>query len=318
MLSKFIPKKEQIENSDLGFGRVVSESSTDRLINKDGSFNVQRKGLHFFSSLHIYHSLLTMSWPRFLILASLGYFILNLFFALLYTLLGTHSLFGPPDEIYINPFVRAFFFSVQTSTTIGYGHILPHGILTNILVTLESFIGLMGFAILTGMLFARFSRPVAQIIYSKHAIIAPYQDISAFEFRIVNSKSNQLYNVQARVTFSIMMQTDNPKNSRKYYPLHLERNNVPFFPLSWTIVHPIDEKSPLNNMTHEHMLENNAEFLVLVSGTDDTFNQTILSQTSFKADEIVFNAKFKDIYTHQEPGRRISIDISKLNDIIKL
>ena len=317
MLSKFIPRKEQTENSDLGFGRIVSESSTDRLINKDGSFNVHRKGLRFFGSLHIYHTLLTMSWTRFLILASLGYFTLNLFFALLYTLLGSNSLFGPPDDINMNPFIRAFFFSVQTSTTIGYGHILPHGFMTNVLVTLESFIGLMGFAILTGMLFARFSRPVAKIIYSKNAIIAPYHDNTAFEFRIVNSKSNQLYNVQAQVTFS-MMQTINQKTSRRYFPLHLERNNVPFFPLSWTIVHPIDDKSPLYNVTHEQMIKDNAEFLVLVSGTDDTFNQTVLSQTSYKADEVIYQAQFKDIYKHESHGKQISIDISKLSDIVKL
>lgn len=311
---KNIPKSD---SSDLGFGRVVSEESHLRLINKDGSFNVKRKGLNFFTSLSIYHSLLTMDWWKFIGLASLGYIFINIFFAFVYLIFEPGALEGTQAATFIAKFLRAFFFSVQTSSTIGYGHVFPESVSANFIVALESFIGLLGFAIITGLLFARFSRPNAKILFSENAVVAPYHNITAFEFRIANARKNQIIELQAQLTFSKMEKAGNHL-IRRYYRLDLERDKVPFFPLTWTIVHPIDENSPLKNITQNELMESQAEFLILLTGTDDTFNQTVHSRFSYRADEIIFSAKFSNIFEYGKDGHHIIVDVGRLSEIIKV
>lgn len=305
------------ESTDLGFGRVVSEESHLRLINKDGSFNVKRKGLNFFTSLSIYHSLLSMAWWKFIGLASLGYLILNIAFAFIYVIFEPGALKGSEAATFFDEFLRAFFFSVQTSSTIGYGHIFPESVSANFIVAFESFAGLLGFAIITGLLFARFSRPNAKILFSENAIIAHYRDITAFEFRIANARKNQIIELQAQLTFS-RMEKAGDHFIRRYYRLHLERDKVPFFPLTWTIVHPIDQDSPLKNITQNELVKSQAEFLILLTGTDDTFNQVVHSRFSYRGDEIVFRAKFSNIFEYGKDGHHITVDVGRLSNIEKL
>lgn len=306
-------KNKQEETQELGFGSAVSETNRGRLINKDGSFNVHREGLNFFTSLSMYHHLLTTTWPRFIGWASLGYFLMNLVFAFAYLLFGKTALGGFKSGDFLDELSQAFFFSVQTSSTIGYGHITPVSNGANILVTLESFTGLLGIALVTGLVFARFSRPTANILFSKNALISPYKDISGFMFRIANARKNQLIELSAQLHFSHIV-VENGKQSRKIHRLELELKKIPFFPLTWTIVHAIDKKSPLYRVSPEQLVESNAEFLILLTGLDDTFNQTVFSRSSYKAEEVIFGAKFRRIYNQAQQNGPVVVDLGQLND----
>lgn len=310
------PVNPEEQNRDLGFGSVVTRKSRRRLLNRDGSFNVQRTGLRFRETLNAYHYLLTISWTRCIAFLVIAYLVLNSLFGVAFLLCGPDALVGAQDHL-DSPFLRAFFFSVQTFATIGYGGIAPAGLAANVLVTIEALVGLLSFALATGILFARFSRPTAQILFSKNAVIAPYRDITAFEFRIANQRKNQIIELEAKVLFS-RVEPKSGEYYRRFHQLALERQKVVFFPLSWTIVHPIDEKSPLYGLTEADLRATEAEFLVLLSGIDETFSQTVHSRSSYKADELVFNAKFADIFKYPEGDEPLKIDIGHLHEIEKL
>ena len=294
---------------DLGFGAVVARESRERLLNKDGSFNVERRGRGFLASISPYHALITMPWRAYFALVVVAYLLTNLLFAAAYELCGPGALEVAGRRTM--SFLEAFFFSVQTLATIGYGRIAPVGLAANVLVTLESLVGLLGFALATGILFARFSRPMADVVFSHNAIIAPYRDRQAFEFRIANRRRNEVLEVQAEVVFS---RIEGEERMRRFYVLPLEREKVVFFPLSWTVVHAIDEKSPLHGLTQRDLADSDAEFLVLLTGIDEGFSQTVLTRSSYKPEEIVWNAKFTNIFRRARDGR-LSIDVSRIHEI---
>jgi inward rectifier potassium channel len=243
----------------------------------------------------------------------LSYFLLNVLFASGYMLCGPGALDGSSTTTFSQRFLDAFFFSVQTLATIGYGKMSPSGLASNILVAVEALAGLFGFALATGLLFARFSRPTAKIKFSEKAVVAPYRDITGFMFRIVNERKNQIIELAATVTFS-KMELQNGRQIRRFYRLNLERDKVTFFPLNWTIVHPIDEKSPLYGVTEKDLKETDAEFAILLSGIDEIFSQTVHSRSSYKFDEVVVGAKFRDMFLPTENGAA-RIDIRLLSDI---
>jgi inward rectifier potassium channel len=302
-------------NRDLGLGMRVVQESRERFLNPDGSFNVRRHGLSFIRSLNMYHWLLTISWPVFFLLIALSYFVVNLLFAGGYLLCGHDALQGTGDPTLGGRFFDAFFFSVQTVATIGYGHLIPIGLAANLLVTLEALVGLLGFALATGLLFARFSRPDARIIFSRNAIVAPYRGITALEFRIANSRSSQLINVRATVSIS-MKEIVNSAPVRMFHPLTLERETVVFFPLHWVIVHPIDEDSPLAGMTKEQFDATDAEILILLTAVDETFSQTVHTRSSYKYHDVLWGVRFSDIF-HPSSDGKISIDLRRLHDTEK-
>ncbi len=304
------------EERDLGFGSVVARESRQRLLNRDGSFSVTRTGLGFWAMINPYHALLTMSWMKFLSLAAGFYLLVNALFACGYLLCGPGALQGPQDGRIHSEFLRAYFFSVQTLATIGYGHISPAGLEANLLVTVESLVGLMGFALVTGMLFARFSRPTAKILFSNTAVIAPYRSITAFEFRIANQRSNQIVELEARVLYSRLEMSEG-RRVRRFYDLNLERQKVIFFPLSWTIVHPIDEASPLSGVTDQDLRASDAEFLILLTGIDETFSQTVHARSSYKPHEVAWNARFADIFKRPEKEGPLTIDVGRIHQIEK-
>ncbi len=301
-------------NKDLGLGSRVAQQSRVRFLNRDGSFNVLRKGFSFFRSQNIYHALLSMSWLKYQAIIIIYYFVANIFFASAYLLCGEDALHGSQAVTPTEKFFEAFFFSVQTLATIGYGKISPNGFITNILVTIEALVGLLGFALITGLLFARFSRPTAKILYSKNAIIAPYHGSTAFEFRVVNERSNQLIEVAATVVLS-RLEIVEGKPQRKFYPLTLEREKVMFLPLHWVIVHPITSSSPLFGVTKKDFDASDAEFLILITGVDETFSQTVHSRSSYKHHEVEWGVKFADMYQPTNGDSRISIDLRKIHDI---
>jgi len=294
---------------DLGFGAVVSQSRR-RLLNRNGTFNVVREGLSPLTSLSLYHDLLEISWPRFLGLLVASYLLINALFAAGYVACGPGALAGARAVTLAGRLLEAFFFSVHTFATIGYGTISPRSLGANFLVLVESLVGLLGFALATGILFSRFARPIARILFSRRAVIAPYRGITAFEFRIANARSNQLIEVEAKVLLSWFR-----SGNREFIPLRLEREKVVFFPLSWTIVHPIDRESPLSGVMPEQLAAWDAEFLILLTGIDETFAQTVHSRSSYTADEIVWGARFANLFNPPTPDGTLSIDIGRLHAI---
>ena len=314
-LPQNLPAEE--ESKDLGFGAVVTKESRQRFVNRDGSFNARRAGLAFWTSLSPYHLLLTVSWGKFLGLTTLYFVLLNLVFALAYLACGEGALAGATDDYLPSSFWRAFFFSVHTFATIGYGNISPVGMAANLIVVVESLAGLLATALITGVIFARFSRPTAKIVFSNQAVIAPYKDITGFMFRITNARKNQLINLEAKVSLSLYVQGNGPTN-RRFYQLKLERSRVDLFPLSWTVVHPIDEESPLSGYTPEQLSQADAEFVILLTGLDESISQTVHTRSSYKHHEIVWNAKFSNLYEPLVDGEPITIDVSKIHDIEKL
>jgi len=300
------------EFRDLGLGTKVS-NQTQRMINRDGSFNVKRRGLPFFQSLSVYHTLISTSWLKFNLLLVASFVGVNGLFAILYVLTGFEHLLGANGVGLVSRFSEAFFFSTQTFTTVGYGRISPDGFLANTIATFESMSGWLYFAMAAGLFYGRFSRPHARIIFSKHAIVAPYRGGSAFEFRIANERNNQLIEVEAQVLLA-RREHQNGQMKRVFYPLALERTQVTFFPLTWTVVHPIDESSPLLGATKESLAESDAEFLILLKAFDDTFSQTVHARSSYKHDEVIVGAKFGTIYGMDASGKT-TVDLHRINDV---
>ncbi len=323
MISRVQPLSEQ-DLRDLGFGAVVSRESQQRLLNRDGSFNVERKGLGLLESLSPYHLLLTMPWWLFALLGVGWYFLANVVFALAYLACGSQALVSTSPGISQHPFWRAFFFSVETVSTIGYGNIVPVSLAANVIVAIEALAGLAGFAIVTGLLFARISRPTANVLFSSHAVVAPYQGITALEFRVANARSNELIEVNAKVVVSRFEQVDGA-HTRRYYPLKLERDGVVFLPLTWTVVHPIDEDSVLHGLTAESLRNSNLEILVLLKAFDETFSTIVQTRTSYTFDDIVWGARFADAFMAHAAERfasrsrkngKVAVDM-RLFDIIE-
>jgi inward rectifier potassium channel len=284
------------------------------LLNKDGSPNVKRIGLPFFNTANNYHTLITMSWTKFWLMVLSGYLAMNILFAFIYMSFGPNGLDGSSGSTSsLSHFWDAFFFSAQTISTVGYGHISPKGMGTNSIAALESMMGLLTFALATGLLYGRFSRPSAQIVYSKNILVAPYQETGrGLMFRLANLRRNILVDLEIEIIFSYN-ETVNGKPQRRFYPLELERKSVSILTMNWTIVHPIDASSPLAEMSHQELIDSEAAFAILLRAFDDTFSQTVHSRTAYQAREIVWGAKFKPIFDRADDGR-IVLDLSRINE----
>ncbi|MEE8446253.1 MAG: potassium transporter, partial [Gemmatimonadota bacterium] len=202
-------------------------------------------------------------------------------------------------------------------STVGYGQLYPVGLAANILMTAEGIVGLLAFALSAGLVFARFSRPTADIVFSRNAVVAPYRGGKAFEFRIVNQRQNEIIELRAKVVFS-QREVRNGRAVRRFYDLPLERDRVTFFPASWTIVHPIDKRSPLHGLSPEGCRWADAEFLVLLTGMDDTFSQVVHARTSYKADEVIWNARFEDILQRPSEGGPLSLDVHGVHGVERM
>ncbi|MEA2166287.1 MAG: inward rectifier potassium channel [Thermoanaerobaculia bacterium] len=302
-------------NLDLGFGSVVTRESRKRFLNRDGTFNVRREGLSSWEALSAYHYFLTISWPRFLAYVAASYVVLNALFALAFIACGRAALTGFSNQSMGERFIRSFFFSVHTLATIGYGNIVPVTFAANALVAFESLVGLLGFAIIAGIMFSRFARPRAEIAFSRYAVIAPYRDGKALMFRIVNKKRNEIVEMSAKVLLAQRKRDGVSATDREFIPLKLERDRVVFFPLSWTIVHPIDDSSPMRGCSAEELRDRDAELLILLNGFDETFSQTVHTRSSYKVDEVVWGARFTSMFNPLDEDGTISVDIRKLHDI---
>lgn len=282
-----------------------------RAINKDGSFNIRRRGLHSLAG-SVYMHLVNMSWPRFLSLVALAYMVVNTIFAGLYTVLGPGSLRATEREMGLGAFGQAFFFSVHTLTTVGYGDLYPLGLASNIVAAVEAAVGLMGFALATGLLFARFSRPNAQFIFSDQMVVAPYGEGHSLQFRIANRRTNVLTDVQADMMLMTVQQDAAGQLRRNFVELKLERKKIFFLALTWTVVHPIDEASPLAGMTGADLERLQAEVLILVRGYDDSFTQVVNTRYSYRWEEIHWSVRFAPAFD-VSPAGHLVLDLDRIS-----
>jgi inward rectifier potassium channel len=234
-------------NADTGFG-VSPDTQGGRFINKDGSYNVVKRGLPFYERVSFFFKMLTMPAWKFMLTLAIFFISINSVFTVLYVSINKSEFTGVLPGSSVHYFFELFFFSIQTFTTVGYGRINPDGYVAGGLASIEALTGLSSFALITGILYGRFSRPRAFLRFSKHALVAPYRDITALMFRFVAYKENHnLTNVEVTVTFGLT--ETNETAQFKFYQLPLERNRIDSLPMNWTIVHPINEDSPLYGFT---------------------------------------------------------------------
>jgi inward rectifier potassium channel len=283
-----------------------------RIINPDGNFNVHRRGTTW-RDVHPYLFMLNSSWVVFSALILFGYLAANLFFAVVYYYgVGMDHLRGAEAATNFRVFLNAFFFSAHTLTTVGYGNIYPDGVMANSVAAFEALLGLLAFAVATGLVFGRFSRPAARIQFSKKMVMAPYEGGTSLQFRVANRRSNNLMEIEARL---LMMTVESTPAGlrRKYVPLELERSSVAFLPLAWTIVHPIDEASPLKGKTPQDLAQAEAELLVLIKAFDDTFFQTVHARYSYRYEEIAWGARFTPTFEVDQHGHMV-LDLARLSE----
>ena len=288
----------------------MSDRSRARLLNHDGTFNVRRNNLGPLHPYNAYNTLLKLTVPRLIALLCAGYAVTNAFFASLYWLCGPGAIAGAAVAP-LPRFEDSLFFSVQTLATIGYGRLVPVTRAANVLVAAEALVGLLGFAIVSGLLFARFTRPTAKINFSAKALIAPYEGGWALMFRLVNLRNHDLTDVRAVVSFARWAGIDGER-SREFDQLELERDSIIFMPLHWVIVHPITARSPMHGLTEAALAASEPEFVCLITADDETFAQTVHARTSYDASDVVWGARFRDMYVAD--AEHLAIDLGRLHD----
>jgi inward rectifier potassium channel len=295
-----------------GFG-TNSTSTGGRFINRDGRPNVIKRGVGIFNRYSWYHTMLGMKAGKFLLLIFLIYISVNLFFACIYYLIGINHLAGVNTGSPWKNFTEVFFFSAQTFTTVGYGRISPTGFMASAVSTFEAFLGLLSFAIATGLFYGRFSRPQAFLKFSSNALIAPFKEGTAFMFRLAPYKNNNLSDVEVKVTLAITTEEDG-KLFDKFFDLELEFSKINGLSLSWTIVHPIDDKSPFYGLSKEDIGNTDMEIMVYVKAFDSVFSNNVIVRTSYISSEIVWGAKFNMMYHPNDDKSKTVLNLDKIND----
>jgi inward rectifier potassium channel len=280
--------------------------------NQNGQFKIMGMGTWYSYWRDPYHLLLTIPWTGFFLLIFGFYLAINSLFAFAYWLGGNCIANAQPGS-----FLDAFFFSVQTLASIGYGAMYPTTLYANIIVTIEAIAGLMGIALVTGLAFARFSRPTARVMFSKVAIITRHEGMSTLMFRTANQRHNMILAAQMRVYLMRDDVTLEGESMRKIYDLQLIRNQTPSFSLSWTVMHIIDESSPLYGMTSLSLSQTHALLMVSVSGIDETVAQVVHARHSYSANEILWNYQFVDVIYHTTDGHRY-FDYTHFHDVLPL
>ena len=296
------------EALELGFG---SKNYTNRVrfLDSDGKVNVHRAGMGI-KNLDVYHWLITTSILSLVLVIISSYVLVNLIFAFVYFLIGPENFGGLDTETSVQQFINLFFFSAQTVTTLGYGHIYPIGNAASIAAAVESLLGLLTFALATGVLYGRFSRPKAHLLYSNNILISPYKNGKGIMFRIANRKQYELIESEAMVTITL---NNLETQKREFFNLKLEISRINFLALSWTIVHPVDEESPLFGLSKKDLEERDVEFIILIKAINDTYSQTVYSRNSYKAEAMVENAKFKPVTPEANKSGRVRLTVTDIH-----
>ena len=300
-------------NPDTGFGEQASQIG-GRFVNKDGSFNLRKEGWPLSKTTSLYSLLLELSWLKLLAVIVLFYVFINVVFTTLYLLAGTDQLTGLVPGTRWTQIKEVFYFSTQTFTTVGYGRVNPVADGANIVASIETMAGWLFFALVTSLLYGRFTQPKADISFSHNALIAPYKNGLGLMFRMVPYKNNH-HLTDAQVVVNIAFTVEEAgKPQFKFYQLELERSRIDAFSMNWTVVHPINERSPLLHATKEDLRHWDVELYVQVTGFSPVFSNTVLQRTSYTYQEIVWGAKFKPMYRESEDGNTTIIELHKLND----
>jgi inward rectifier potassium channel len=283
-----------------------------RAINRDGTFNVRRNG-RTWRDIHPYLFLINMGWPSFMASIFAAYAVVNAIFAGIYCSLGPGEVLGAEATTAAGRFLNMFFFSAHTLSTVGYGSLAPKGVAANVISSVEALIGVLGLAVATGLLFGRISRPSARMGFSENMLVAPYQDISSLQFRVVNRRSNSLMELEARVML-MTVKDENGQPKREFNLLKLEREKVMFLALTWTVVHPIDGESPLWGKTAEDLKRMQAEVMIVIKAYDDTFAQTVLARQSYRYDEVLWGQRFAPAFFVDDDGD-IVLELKKVGEV---
>lgn len=304
-------------NNDTGFGTNAS-SFGGRFVNKDGSFNVRKSGVRITERISIYHKLLNMRSLNFALAIVAFYVVINILFTVVYIVLGVNEFQGFIASTPWGKIKELYFFSTETFTTVGYGRLNPVGDAANLVASFEAMLGFLSFAIATGIIYGRFSRPRSHLVFSHNAVIAPYQDKEALMFRVAPYKDgHNLSDVRVQVTASYDIE-ENGKMNSKFYSLSLERSKIDGLMMNWTIVHPLDENSPLFGLSEEEMKNADMEIYVTIRGFDEVYSNTVLQRTSYTYHEIIHGAKFVMMYHVSPDGNTTIFELDKLNEIVKL
>jgi inward rectifier potassium channel len=292
-------------NQDTGFGDKASQMG-GRMVNRDGTFNIQRLGIPFFARVSSYHSMLTMPRWRFILVVFNAYFVMNCFFTLLYWLAGPSGLEGVDSEHSFSRIKELFFFSTQTFTTVGYGRVNPVGELTNWIAAIESLIGFLSFAIAAGLLYGRFSRPRSFVRFSEKMLLTNYEGGKALMFRLVGFKDDHiLTNVEIKVSARLF----SPEGNYRFYNLELERSHVDSLVLNWTIVHPINEKSPFWGLSQEDIQALQPEVSALLIGFDEVYSSTVMARNSYALSDLIFGYRFAPMYFRGKSNTKLDLSL---------
>lgn len=298
-------------DSTTGFGTNATNYG-GRFITKNGNANVRKTGISFLQSISWYHTMLNLPRWKFMTIVVLFYFVVNCFFAFWYFSIGVEHLNGVTAKTALDKFGQAFFFSIQTFTTVGYGHISPSGFMTSFVAAIEALFGLLSFAIATGLFYGRFSKPKGHLLFSDNAIIAPFGDKTGLMVRMTPFKNTNLTDAEAKITLGMTVE-ENGKLVNKFYQLELEYATVNALTLSWTLVHPITETSPLYGLTAEDFAKNEGEILVFVKMFDDMYSSNVVKRASYTFAEVVYGAKFNLMYSRSADDSKTILHIDRLN-----
>jgi inward rectifier potassium channel len=299
-----------VSKNDLGLDNQ-SVGNRKRTINRDGSFNIIRKN-NFWTEFHVFRWIITCKWSTYWLIVLSVYASANFLFASLYYMIGSENIIGIESDS-VHEFWQCYFFSLQTFTTVGYGVLAPSGMLTSALAGVEAFLGLMTFAVATGSLYGRFSKPKSKIKYSPNALIAPFRDGKALMFMLCNNKKGDLVELTAKLNFSWVEDDEHGKPVRKFALLPLDIEKINMLALSWTIVHPIDANSIINKFKEGDFVKKDVEIFILISAYDDTFAQIVHSRNSYLGKEVVWNAKFKRPFYTDDEGNSV-LDVLNLGE----
>lgn len=298
-------------NNDTGFG--ARDNYGGRFINRDGTFNIRKEGQSFFHRFSLFHTMLNLPTWKFVAVLFTFYISTNILFTVVYYWIGFQQFTGMLAGNGWARIKELYFFSTETFTTVGYGRVNPVGDGANFVASMEALCGFMFFAIVTGLIYGRFSKPKSFLAFSEHAIIAPYKGGTGLMFRFASYKDNHtLTDVNIRVNAALKLQ-ENGQDVYRFYDLPLERSKVDSLSMNWTVVHPIDEKSPLSGFNQEDIRNADLEVYVLVRGFDDVFSNIVLRRTSYTYNEIFYNRKFVPMYHESDDGQTTILELDKLS-----
>ncbi len=301
------------DNNDTGFGGNP-DNYGGRFVNRDGTYNVRKEGVPFYQRFSLYHTMLNMpSWKFFGTLFTF-YLTVNFIFGIVYYFVGPREFVGVVGTTQWQYFKEMFFFSTETYTTVGYGRVNPIGDTANSIAAVESMLGFLSFAIATGLLYGRFSKPKSFLLFSKDALISPYRDGSALMFRFATYKDHHtMTNVDIKVNAAMLVE-ENGKTTYKFYDLNLERNKVESLPMNWTVVHPLTSDSPIYDFTREDMKKADLEIYVSIRAFDDVYSNIVQQRTSYTWEEILFGRKFVQMYRESDDGRTTIVELQRLHE----